>query len=183
MSYLLSGFCALIAIAVAWTIRYVLKDRLQGPPSPSFVYGHTKEILESHSLAELYDGWAKTYGSVYQVCGPLGTTRLVVCDPRVIAHVLALDSWNYSHPPLAQLQITSLTGPGNLLVALGEAHNRQRKILNPLFAPAALKTYAPVMYDSAYKVFAAWESELQSSATNEIIVDVSEWINNLSFDS
>ncbi|KAJ7434801.1 cytochrome P450 [Mycena galericulata] len=178
MAYLLSAFCVLIAIAIYWIIRYVRTVRFQGPPSPSFVFGHTKQITESRNPAELYEQWAQTYGSVYQVRGPLGTTRLVICDPRALSHVLALDSWKYSHPPLAQLQITSLTGPGNLLVALGESHNRQRKILNPLFGPAA----PSVMYDSAYKVFTAWESELQASTTSEIIVDISEWINNASFD-
>ncbi|KAJ7917158.1 cytochrome P450 [Mycena leptocephala] len=151
MAYLLSTFYALTAIAAYWIVKYVRTVRFQGPPSPSFIFGHTKQIMESRSSAELYDRWAQTYGSVYEIHGPLGTTRLVVCDPRALSHILALDSWKYSHPPLAQLQITSLTGPGNLLVALGDSHSRQRKILNPLFGPAALKTYASVMYDSAYK--------------------------------
>ncbi|KAJ6550845.1 cytochrome P450 [Mycena vulgaris] len=136
MAYLLTALYALTAIAAYWIVKYVWTVRLQGPPSPSFVFGHTKQIMESHSPAELYD-----------LRGPLGTIRLVVCDPRALAHVLALDSWKYSHPPLAQLQITSLTGPGNLLVALGDSHNRQRKILNPLFGPAALKTINNVSFD------------------------------------
>ncbi|KAJ7758643.1 cytochrome P450 [Mycena metata] len=122
------------------------------------------------------------YGSVYRIRVPLGTDSIVVCDPKALSHLFALDTWKYSHPPLALLQITMLTGPGNLLVSLGESHNRHRKILNPLFAPAALKRYTSVMYDSAYKLSTAWESELQASATNEIMPDISEWINNLSFD-
>ncbi|KAJ6562399.1 cytochrome P450 [Mycena capillaripes] len=81
--------------------------------------------------------------------------RLVVCDPRAISHMISLDSWKYCHPPIAQLR--ELTGPGNLLVAIGEPHT-------------ALKSYASVTY-----VFTAWESELQGSIINEITVDVSEW--------
>jgi hypothetical protein len=141
MAYLLGTFYALTAIAAYWIVKYVRTVRFQGPPSPSFIFGHTKQIMESRSSAELYDRWAQTYGSVYEIHGPLGTTRLVVCDPRALSHILALDSWKYSHPPLAQLQITSLvrrltafrvtryiyiaqTGPGNLLVALGDSHSR-----------------------------------------------------------
>ncbi|KAJ7709508.1 hypothetical protein B0H17DRAFT_1190712 [Mycena rosella] len=150
MAYLLTAlYATLIAIAAYCIIKYVRTVRLQGLPSPSFVFGHTKQIMESRSPAELYDRWAQTYGSVYQVRGPLGTIRVVVCDPRALSHVLALDSWKYSHPPLAQLQITSLTGPGNLLVAPGDSHNKGKP--HPLFGPAALKTYASVMYDSACK--------------------------------
>ncbi|KAJ6562400.1 hypothetical protein B0H19DRAFT_1259975 [Mycena capillaripes] len=124
MAYLLSALCAFTAIAAYRIVKYARAVRLQGPPSPSFVFGHTKQILESRNPAELYDRWAQTYGSVYQIRGPLGTVRLVVCDPRALSHMLALDSRKYSHPPLAQLQITSLTGLGNLLVSLGDSHNK-----------------------------------------------------------
>ncbi|KAJ6607569.1 cytochrome P450 [Mycena sp. CBHHK59/15] len=166
MAYLLNFFYVLATIAAYWLIK---------PPSPSFVFGHTKEIMGSRNPADLYGGWAQTYGSVYQVRGPLGTGRFVVCDPKAIAHVYALDSWKYCHTPLARQQLSSLTGPNSLLIALGEEHSRQRKILNPVFGSAALKTYSSIMYDSAYKVFTAWESELQASTANEIIIDISEW--------
>ncbi|KAJ7186220.1 cytochrome P450 [Mycena pura] len=182
MSHLLNAFYVAAAIAVYRAIKYWRIVRLQGPPSPSFIFGHTQEISESRSPAELYERWAQQYGSMYEIRGPLGSRRLVICDPRALSHVLALDSWKYSHPPLARLQISSLTGPGNVLVALGEEHSRQRKMLNPLFGPTALRKYASVMYDSAYKVFTSWESELQASATGEIMLDVSEWVNNVSFD-
>ncbi|KAJ7803784.1 cytochrome P450 [Mycena olivaceomarginata] len=179
MAYSLDALYALVPLAVYWIIKYMQAVHLQGPPSPGFVFGHTKQIMESSNPAELYDRWAQTYGGVFQVRGPLGTIRLVVCDPRALSHVLVFDSKKYSHPPLAQLQITSLTGPGNLLVATGDVHAQQRKILNPLFGPAALKTYASAMYDCAYKVFSAWETELQGNSTNEIML---QRINNVSFD-
>lgn len=141
MAYSLDALYALVPLAVYWIIKYMQAVHLQGPPSPGFVFGHTKQITESSNPAELYDRWAQTYGGVFQVRGPLGTIRLVVCDPRALSHVLVFDSKKYSHPPLAQLQITSLvccrsafgfklsihmvqTGPGNLLVAIGDVHAR-----------------------------------------------------------
>ncbi|KAJ7706346.1 cytochrome P450 [Mycena rosella] len=183
MADFLNVFYVLLpVIAVYWLIKYLRTVRLQGPPSPSFVFGHTKEIAGSPSPADLYDSWAEKYGRIYQVRGPMGTGRLVLCDPKAIAHVYALDSWKYCHTPLARRQLSSLTGPNSLLTTVGENHSRQRKILTPMYGPSALKRYSSVMYDSAYKVFTAWESELQASTTNEIMVDVSEWINHLSFD-
>ncbi|KAJ6496845.1 cytochrome P450 [Mycena vulgaris] len=148
MAYFLSFMCGSAAIAGYWLIKCLREVRLQGPPSHSFLFGHTKEIMGSQSPADLYDGWAQTYGSVYRVRGPLGTDRIVVCDPKAIAHVYALDSWKYCHTPLARRQLSSLTGPMSLLIAVGESHSRQRKILNPVFGPAALKTYASVMINN-----------------------------------
>ncbi|KAJ6545277.1 cytochrome P450 [Mycena capillaripes] len=68
----------------------------------------------------------------------------------------------------------------DLLSTLGDAHTRQRKILNPVFAPAALRAYSTLI--STFQVFAAWESLLQTNPEDEIMVDVSEWMNNVSFD-
>ncbi|KAJ6538383.1 cytochrome P450 [Mycena vulgaris] len=147
MAYFLSFLCGSAAIAGYWLIKYLREVRLQGPPSHSFLFGHTKEIMGSQSPADLYDGWAQTYRSVYRVRGPLGTDRIVVCDPKAIAHVYALDSWKYCHTPLARRQLSSLTGPMSLLIAVGESHSRQRKILNPVFGPAALKTINNVSFD------------------------------------
>ncbi|KAJ7203143.1 cytochrome P450 [Mycena pura] len=171
-----------VLIGGYWLVNFLRRLRLRGPPSPSFVFGHARKIMASRSPADLYDEWAREYGAVFCVRGPFGAERFVLCDPKAIAHVLALDSWKYRHSPIAIKQLSLLTGPTSLLSTLGEAHNRQRKILNPVFAPRAVRAYSACMYDSAYKVFAAWEAQLQSSSEEEIIVDISEWMNNVSFD-
>ncbi|KAJ6511400.1 cytochrome P450 [Mycena vitilis] len=118
--------------------------------------------------ADLYDGWAQKYGSVFQIRGPMGSVRIILCDPKAIAHLYALDSWRYSHSAIAKMQLSSLLA----FLADSSAH-RQRKILNPVFSSAAVKTYSSIMYDSGYK--ACWESQLQASGADEIIVDISEW--------
>ncbi|KAK7036077.1 cytochrome P450 [Favolaschia claudopus] len=178
MDYLLGTLLggASFVIAAYLVLRRPRTVRLHGPPSPSFLYGHMKQIVNSSNQADLFDGWVQTYGGVHEIRGPLGTRRLVVCDPRAMSHLFSLDSWKYCHPPTLQLsELVKLTGPGNLLVALGESHRRLRKIINPVFGPAALKSYAPVMYDCTHKVFAAWEQGLQGSTSDEILADVSEW--------
>jgi hypothetical protein len=108
MAYLLSVSYLLAAFAAYRLIKYLRAVRLQGPPSKSFVFGHTMEIMGARSPADLYDGWAQTYGAVYRVRGPLGSDRIVLCDPKAIAHMFALDSWKYSHTPLARRQLGSL---------------------------------------------------------------------------
>jgi hypothetical protein len=101
-----SLLAALIVILAYWLIHHLRRRRLhlQGPPSPSFLFGHTKQISSSRRPGDLFDFWTHEYGSVYRIRGPLGSTRLVLCDPRAIAHVFARDSWRYSHPPILQLR-------------------------------------------------------------------------------
>ncbi|KAJ6545309.1 hypothetical protein B0H19DRAFT_1266767 [Mycena capillaripes] len=57
--------------------------------------------MASRSPANLYDEWAREYGAVFCIRGPFGAEHFVLCDPKAIAHVLALDSWKYHHTPVA----------------------------------------------------------------------------------
>lgn len=59
--------------------------KLQGPPAKSWLFGVSKEVFDGDSGA-LYENWAQTYGSVFQVPGPLGDRRTVLMDPKAIAH-------------------------------------------------------------------------------------------------
>ncbi|KAJ6448441.1 cytochrome P450, partial [Mycena sanguinolenta] len=152
--------------------------RLQGPPSKSFIFGHTKEIVGVWSPADLYENWTQKYGSVFQVRGPLGSERIVLCDPKAIGHLHALDSWKYSHSPIAKMQLSSLIC-SVYFAELTHEWLRQRKILNPVFSSAALKTYSSIMYDSGYKACPKWQicSPEPSAALTACRI-----MNNVSFD-
>ena len=61
MSHLfLNAFYVAAAIAVYRAIKYWRTVRLQGPPSPSFIFGHTKEISESVRRSFTSDGRSST---------------------------------------------------------------------------------------------------------------------------
>jgi hypothetical protein len=128
MAYLYPALYVLASIAVYRAIKHLRKLRLCGPPSPSFVFGNTKEISEARNPAELYERWAQMYGHVYRIRGPLGTDRLVICDPKALSHLLALDSWKYSHPPLALLQITMLVRRPTTLLGASTYLFRGRRV-------------------------------------------------------
>ncbi|CAK5267572.1 unnamed protein product [Mycena citricolor] len=173
---------AFFCFAVYKIVVHSRRVKLRGPPSPSFVFGHTQLVAAAQSPAELYSKWSQEYGSIFQIRGPFGSCRLIACDPRAIAHIYALDSWKYCHSPLALKQLTSLTGPMSLIETLGAEHNLQRKIFSPLFGPAALQSYTGWINDCGHKISSAWQSELQSSSEQEIMVDLSTCINNFTFD-
>ena len=69
--------------------------RLRGPVSKSFVFGVTKVFFNSTDLGEVYRGWEKDHGAVYEIPHTLGSKMLILGDPKGIAHVLAKDTTTY----------------------------------------------------------------------------------------
>ena len=100
-------FNVTVACAAIWTLlRWLRKShrklrttQLRGPPSESFLYGVGKRILDDEASGAVYEAWAQEYGSVYEVPSTLGTKRIVLCDPKAIAHFYSKDTWSYVQTP------------------------------------------------------------------------------------
>ena len=96
-----------VACAAIWTLlrwlrtsrRQLRTTQLRGPPSESFLYGVGKRILEDEDSGAVYEAWAKEYGPAYEVPSTLGTKRIVLCDPKAIAHFYSKDTWTYVQTP------------------------------------------------------------------------------------
>ena len=69
--------------------------KLRGPPSKDFVFGLSKELFNSSDFGGMYRDWEKDYGPVYEIPSTLGSTILVLQDPRAIAHLYSKDTWAY----------------------------------------------------------------------------------------
>ncbi|KIJ58857.1 hypothetical protein HYDPIDRAFT_101898 [Hydnomerulius pinastri MD-312] len=181
---------AAAALAALWTFvklyraarRRLRTTRLRGPSSPSFVYGVGKELMESDDAGAMYETWAEEYGVVYQVPSTLGKTRIVLCDPKAIAHFYARETWTYIQTPVTKAALEHGFGRG-LLWSHGESHRRQRKSLTPAFSNAAIRRLTSVFYDSAYKAKGVWDALIESSGNDSTIIDVQNWMNHISLDT
>ncbi|KAG1860198.1 hypothetical protein DFJ58DRAFT_779934 [Suillus subalutaceus] len=49
----------------------------------------------------MYEHWATEYGVAYMILGVLGQTRIVLSNPRAIAHFYTRETWTYVLTPLA----------------------------------------------------------------------------------
>ncbi|KAG2127111.1 hypothetical protein DEU56DRAFT_532928 [Suillus clintonianus] len=107
--------------------------RIRGPQSPGWVFGFSKTVLNSIATTELYERWAVEYGPVYRVPLALGESRVILWDPKAIAHFFARDTWLYNLTPFNKLTISITAGRG-IMWADGESHKRQRKALNLRFS-------------------------------------------------
>ncbi|KAI9570092.1 cytochrome P450 [Boletus coccyginus] len=176
------AFDAAVASAAIWTVlRWLRRSRrqlrttqLRGPPSESFLYGVGKRILDADDPGAAYEAWAQEYGPVFTVPSTLGSNRIVLCDPRAIAHFYSKETWTYIQTPLSKKTSENFFGRG-LLWAHGEDHRRQRKSLTPGFSIAAIRQLTSIFYDSAYKAKEAWDVLIESSGGEGAIIEVQNW--------
>ncbi|CCL99011.1 uncharacterized protein FIBRA_01019 [Fibroporia radiculosa] len=155
---------------------------LAGPPNPSWLLGVGRYLTKSADPGLVYEQWAKEYGSVYKVPATMGYSRVVLCDPKAILHFYSHETFGYMQTELTKRSIENIVGKG-ILWAEGESHKRQRKALSPAFSNAAIRRLTPVFYDSAYKTKAAWDTLIQSGSEDWAIIEVQNWMNNVSLDS
>ncbi|KAF0703775.1 Aste57867_7533 [Aphanomyces stellatus] len=125
-------------------------DVLPGPPSPSFLFGHVLEtkgsIMKWHATVdypEPFLSWVKQYGGAVHYREFL--SHLVsVTDPKAIQHILVTHAANYPRGVgIRRMFEDKMFGVG-LLSSTGAEHDRQRKMLNPHFSQAQVKTFVPI---------------------------------------
>lgn len=106
----LSAFNAVVACTAVWAFVKLIRmsrtrvrtPELRGPPSSSFVYGVGKMLLEADDPSSMYESWAQEYGAVYEVPSTLGRRRIVLYDPKAIAHFHAKETWTYVRTPMVK---------------------------------------------------------------------------------
>jgi len=88
-------------LTVIWALRITYltnrkrpkTTRLRGPPSGLF--GAEEVLFKSPDSAAVHEAWYKEYGPAYEIPLILGERRVVLCDPKALAHFFARDSWTY----------------------------------------------------------------------------------------
>jgi cytochrome P450 len=184
------AFNVACSFAALWTFVKVIRalrlrlktTQLRGPPRTSFIYGVSNDLFSSKDSAMMYEHWTQEYGAVYMIPSVLGQTKIVLSDPRAIAHFYARESWTYVQSPLSLVLIENMVGRG-VLWSQGESHRRQRKALTPAFSNAAIRKLTSVFYDSAYKVKSAWDNDVESSEDGNAVIEVQNWMNHISLDT
>ncbi|EMD31778.1 hypothetical protein CERSUDRAFT_119356 [Gelatoporia subvermispora B] len=184
---LINAFALVVTVWGLSQIARIVRRRwhttpLRGPPSPSFLYGIKQVEAKQRQTHGVYNPWVATYGGAFRVAAPMGTTRIVLTDPKAVAHVLSQDTWGYTHPGPEKAAIEAVLGPGILWVD-GHRHQSQRKALAPAFSNTAIRGLTSVYFDSAYKVKFTWDSQIQISHDDYAIIDVEDWMNRVSLDT
>ena len=107
---------------------------------------------------------AQKYGDIsYFKLGPKQRVYLIN-NPDYIEKVLIYDHRNFKKGPRLQAA-KALLGEG-LVTSEGDFHNRQRRLIQPIFHPRQIATYGKIMTDYAIRFRDRWE--------NEEIIDISQ---------
>ncbi|KIL67272.1 hypothetical protein M378DRAFT_73991 [Amanita muscaria Koide BX008] len=144
---------------------------LRGPRSNNLFFGTSlvREVLDD--TATVMDRWISEYGYVFKVPTSLGANRIVIADPKAVAHVFANDSFGYLRSITAKTFARTFLGH-SMMSADGEDHLRQRRATAPAFTNGALRDTMDVFYDSAYKLKGAWDVLFESH--DEVTIDVQQ---------
>ncbi|KAI6133763.1 cytochrome P450 [Pisolithus croceorrhizus] len=177
-------------IAILWALRISFRivrnklktTKLRGPPRKSLMFGWSMNLLQAEDAGSMYEEWAREYGVAYEVPTTLGGRKIMLCDPRAVAHFYSKETWTYLHTDFDLLHITKHFGKG-ILGVQGQDHKRQRKSLSPAFSQAAIRRLFPVFYNSAYKAKAAWESLIDANDGRGAVIEVQNWMNHISLDT
>lgn len=82
------------------TNRKSIATELRGPPSRSWLFGLANVIRNSEDVGLMYEQWSAEYGSVYTISGFLGQQKLVLCDPKAVAHFYSREAVVYVKTPI-----------------------------------------------------------------------------------
>ena len=63
--------------------------------------------MEADDPACIYESWAEEYGGVYEAPSTLGRRRIILHDPKAIAHFHTKETWTYVRTPLTRKLLES----------------------------------------------------------------------------
>ncbi|KZO98276.1 cytochrome P450 [Calocera viscosa TUFC12733] len=151
---------------------------LPGPPRESYLWGNLRSILKDDAITEK---WTQQYGATYKMPGLFAVYRLNTVDPRAVAHVLS-HTENYPKPVHLRTLLGATLGQG-LLIAEGETHKRQRRIMNPSFSPGQIREVTPIFFDTANQLRDVLNAILSKApGVDGLEVDVYSWVGRAALD-
>ncbi|KAF5375769.1 hypothetical protein D9757_009010 [Collybiopsis confluens] len=123
--------------------------------------------------------WAKQYGPVVRVVGPVGIERVMFLRPEALQKVMVKDWLDYPRPDFMRKVLGSVTGYG-LLTVTGDEHRQMRKAMNPAFSIPNLTAQTDMYYDAIQglvEIFASHTDQKEGK-----IIPVYEWMSKVTLD-
>ncbi|KAJ7025619.1 cytochrome P450 [Mycena alexandri] len=121
--------------------------KLAGPKSSSFVLGNVKEMEEDPGITKK---WRHQFGHTFQLRSVFNTREIYTADTLALDHIIKNTGVYQKQAIRANLR---LVGEG-LLGVEGEAHRRQRRIMNPAFGMVQIRALTEVFLRKSVQVSA-----------------------------
>jgi cytochrome P450 len=143
-----------LPLARVW-YKTTLSSIIEYPPGPSYKMRPAKLVREFlRDPIKTLQGISYKYGDISHF--KLGRQHVyLINNPDYIEKVLVYDHRNFTKGKRLQLA-KALLGEG-LVTSEGDLHDRQRRIIQPLFHPKQITTYGKVMTDYADRLNQRWK--------------------------
>ncbi|KIK57112.1 hypothetical protein GYMLUDRAFT_247366 [Collybiopsis luxurians FD-317 M1] len=142
-----------------------------GPESSSWIKGNFDQVFNP-SAWNFHELLARKYGSTVRLHSPFGTkSTLYTFDPRAMHNILVKQQEVFEEID-GFIESNLLVFGDGLLGTLGHRHRKQRKMLNPVFSAAHMRSMIPSFFDVTHKL----ESALMAKLRNGPQVDILAWM-------
>ncbi|KAF9107237.1 hypothetical protein BGX29_006923 [Mortierella sp. GBA35] len=118
-----------------------------------------------------YREWIEQYGGIVCYRGMFNTQNVLLADPQAIQHVFGTHAYKYPKPDRVIRLMSSVIGKG-LLLAEGDVHRKQRKMINPAFSHKNIKDMVPSMIVPAEYLAKMWEDRVDRSEDKSIELNI-----------
>lgn len=130
---------------------------LPGPPASSWLFGNVNELMGTEDFA-LYSEWLEKYGPTMKLNSWFKIPKLFTIDTRAMNYVLS-HSQEYPKPERSRHNLVQILGNG-LVVAEGELHRRERRIMNPAFGPAQIRELTEIFVEKSQQLRDIWWNDV-----------------------
>ncbi|CAG8454778.1 16948_t:CDS:2 [Racocetra fulgida] len=142
--------------------------KIPGPPVDNFILGHYASIL-NRQQGEAFAYLVKQYGGMVRYHGILNKPYLIISDPTLVQQILVNCSYDYPKLIFDRALIKDLLGEG-ILLAEGDSHKRQRKILTPSFAFTNIKRMVPTFVQAGHDLKDLWIKQIGNKKEERITI-------------
>ncbi|CAG8614232.1 4348_t:CDS:2 [Gigaspora margarita] len=142
--------------------------KIPGPPVNNFILGHYASLLRN-DLNEAFTHLARQYGGIVRYHGLLNESNILISDPKLIQQVLINHTYDYPRLFFLKNVVKGVLGE-SIILAEGDSHKRQRKMMNPSFAFANIKEMFPIFIQAGHKLKDIWMKQIGNKKEERITI-------------
>jgi cytochrome P450 len=108
-------------------------------------------------------------------------SRVLVTNPKALGEVLVQRNYDFVKPERVRLGLGRLLGVG-ILLAEGDEHKRQRKLLMPAFAFRHVKDLYPIFWNKSKEMTSKMLEAIKSGPEASNVIEIREWSSRATLD-
>ncbi|KAH8723006.1 cytochrome P450 [Phaeosphaeriaceae sp. PMI808] len=155
---------------------------LPQPPGSHFLLGHFKRIFKDPT-GEPQRDWIDSVpndGVIYYRW-LFNESRVLITNPKALGEVLVQRNYDFVKPLGLRQGLGRLLGVG-ILLAEGDEHRRQRKLLMPAFSFRHVKDLYPIFWSKSQEMTSQISSAIKSSSDASNVIEIRDWTSRATLD-